>query len=83
MLNPSQLNDAARLLWIAESFGSDILYDAECFDRVFRWSRFAKLDREVLKVVRGIIEAERNRLGEPRVGPGYTAENENNDGTER
>jgi hypothetical protein len=61
-LSPSELNDAFRLLMVAKSLGTDILYDAKRFDSMFRWNRFADLDNKVLNFVRGVVEAKADSL---------------------
>jgi hypothetical protein len=66
-MSPSDLNTVARLVMTAERCGPEVLYNAERFDKVFRWNRFAGLDSQVLKEARRIVEAFGNRIGDLRV----------------
>ena len=52
VLNPSDLNDAARLVMVAERCGSEILDDSELFDAVLGPGRFASLSPKVLNFAR-------------------------------
>ena len=59
-MSPSDLNDAARLLLVAKRCGAQLFDNAKSFDSVFGRGQFAKLDGEVLDMVRRIIKPERN-----------------------
>ena len=45
-LSPSELNDVARLVMVAESCGSQFLNDPHSFDEVLGRDRFAGTDRK-------------------------------------
>ena len=62
------LNQAFRLVMIAKRCGSQTLYDAKCFDRAIgRVGSFAALDRDVLKIARGLIEPAPDAIGKAGV----------------
>lgn len=63
-LSPSELNDVARLVMVAESCGSQFLNDPHSFDEVLGRDRFAGTDRKILDAARRIAKAPRNRLSQ-------------------
>ncbi len=54
-MNPSDVNDAARLVMVAERCGPEILDNADNFDEVLGAGRFASLNREVLNLARSFF----------------------------
>ena len=64
---PADLNAVARLVMAAERCGSQLLDDAQSFDEVFGWGRFAGLDSAVLNEARRQVKAPRNGVGKTRV----------------
>ena len=55
-MNPSWINDAARLAMAAERCGPHVLDDAESFEQVFRRDRFAYFERAVLDLARRFVK---------------------------
>lgn len=66
-MTPSQLNDACRLASAAQRCGPQVLDNAESFDEVFGWNRFASLDSEVLDLARRMVKAPADNGGKSGV----------------
>jgi len=60
---PHQINEAARLVLIAESRGAEVLDDPARFDNVVRGGRFAELDSEALSLARRVVKSRRDGVG--------------------
>jgi hypothetical protein len=73
MLNPSDLNSAARLMLVAENCGAQFLDDPERFDRMLGRGSFAQTNGDVLDMVRGVVKSGRNGSGKRRVHSSQSA----------
>ncbi len=62
-MNPSDVNDAARLVMVAERCGPEILDNADNFDEVLGAGRFANLNRDVLNLARRVVSGKNSCLG--------------------
>lgn len=69
----------ARLVMIANRCGSQLLDNAESFDRVVGRSRFSELDRKSLDLARRIVKSGLDSVAETRIGITDTPKDFDND----